>query len=122
MYSPNFELLYSDPSWRTTWTHIVPGRFSSSPYTCLLFFIRPRRCATMSGYGEMYHVDESARSGGGLDVGPLRSAAERIVGFKCRRNDMTLAIRFVNLRVACGLLTGQHQRRVSKSLRQRFCW
>jgi hypothetical protein len=35
---PNFELLFSDGSWRQTWTHIVPGRYSDSPYTGLLFF------------------------------------------------------------------------------------
>jgi hypothetical protein len=38
MYPPNFELLCSDASWRQTWTHIIPGGFSSSPYTGLLFF------------------------------------------------------------------------------------
>jgi hypothetical protein len=51
MYPRNFELLYSDASWRTTWTHIVPGRFSSSSYTCLLFFEQS------TGYAEVYETD-----------------------------------------------------------------
>ena len=55
MYESNFELLYSDPSWRNSWTHIVPGRFSSSPYTCLLFF------EGTTGYAEVYETDGEGR-------------------------------------------------------------
>ncbi|HLH95091.1 MAG TPA: N,N-dimethylformamidase beta subunit family domain-containing protein [Xanthobacteraceae bacterium] len=51
MYPRNFEILFSDASWRTTWTHIVPGRFSLSPYTCLLFFEQS------TGYAEVYETD-----------------------------------------------------------------
>jgi hypothetical protein len=55
MYPPNFELLYSDASWRKTWTHIIPGRFSSSPYTGLLFFEQS------TGYAEIYDTDGQGR-------------------------------------------------------------
>jgi hypothetical protein len=55
MYAPNFELLYSDGSWRTSWTHIVPGRFSSSPYAGLLFFEQA------TGYAEVYETDGQGR-------------------------------------------------------------
>jgi hypothetical protein len=55
IYPPNFDLLYSDASWRTTWTHIIPGRFSSSPYTGLLFFEQS------TGYAEVYDTDGQGR-------------------------------------------------------------
>jgi hypothetical protein len=52
---PNFELLFSDGSWRQTWTHIVPGRYSDSPYTGLLFFEQS------TGYAEVYETDGAGR-------------------------------------------------------------
>lgn len=55
VYPPNFELLHSDASWRSTWTHIVPGRFSSSPYSGLLFF------EGSTGYAEVYNTDGQGR-------------------------------------------------------------
>jgi hypothetical protein len=55
IYPPNFELLYSDASWRSTWTHIIPGRFSSSPYTGLLFYEQS------TGYAEVYETDGDGR-------------------------------------------------------------
>jgi hypothetical protein len=55
VYSANFELLFSDKSWRNTWTHIVPGKFSLSPYTGLLFFEQS------TGYAEVYETDGQGR-------------------------------------------------------------
>jgi hypothetical protein len=55
VYPPNFELLFSDASWRQTWTHIVPRRFSDSPYTGLLFF-EQSTC-----YAEVYETDGAGR-------------------------------------------------------------
>ena len=81
--SPTTDLLFYDPSsgtgefyhtdgtglvlppfarytdWRTTWSQIIPGKFSDSPYTDLLFY------DPSTGTGEFYHTD-----GGGL-VFPL---------------------------------------------------
>jgi hypothetical protein len=53
VYPPNFELLASDASWRSSWTHIIPGRFTSSPYTGLLFYEQS------TGYAEIYETDGS---------------------------------------------------------------
>jgi hypothetical protein len=47
----NFQLLKSYSDWRTTWTHIVTGKFSSSPYSCLLFYEQN------TGYAEFYETD-----------------------------------------------------------------
>jgi hypothetical protein len=55
VYAPNFEVLFADGSWRTTWTHIVPGRFSKSYYTGLLFFEQS------TGYAEVYDTDGAGR-------------------------------------------------------------
>jgi hypothetical protein len=40
---------YSD--WRTTWTHIIAGMFTDSPFSGLVFYDQS------SGYGEMYATD-----------------------------------------------------------------
>jgi len=61
VYEPNFGLLASDSSWRTTWSTIIAGRFSSSPYSSLLFVER------LTGYAELYDTD-----GNGRIVAPYR--------------------------------------------------
>ena len=33
IYEPNFGLLSSDASWRSTWWTIIAGKFTSSPYS-----------------------------------------------------------------------------------------
>lgn len=55
VYAPNFGLLASDGSWRTTWSAIVAGRFSASPYSGLLFVEQG------TGYAELYETDGSGR-------------------------------------------------------------
>ena len=50
-YPPNFQLLNSDNSWGSLWTQIIPGRFTSSPYTSLLFFNQA------TGYAELYETN-----------------------------------------------------------------
>jgi hypothetical protein len=55
--------VHSDASWRQTWTHIIPGRFSSSPYTGLLFY------EASTGYAEVYETD-----GAGAIVAPALHA------------------------------------------------
>src|SRR4051794_2504250 len=53
-YPPNFQLLKSNSSWRTSWTQIVPGRFSgTSPYSGLLFY------DSAAGLAEIYSCDGS---------------------------------------------------------------
>ncbi len=52
---PNFGLLASDSSWRTTWSAIVPGKFSASIYSCLLFV------EEFTGYAELYQTDGQGR-------------------------------------------------------------
>jgi hypothetical protein len=78
--SPNVDLMFYDPSaghgefyhtdghgnlvpqfasyddWRTTWSMIVPGKFSDSPYTDLLFY------DPTSGTGEFYPTGGGLRS------------------------------------------------------------
>jgi len=61
VYEPNFGLLASDSSWRTTWSTIIAGRFSSSTYSSLLFVER------LTGYAELYDTD-----GNGRIVAPYR--------------------------------------------------
>ena len=48
---PNFALLSTHPEWRTTWTHIVGGQFSASPYSSLLFYEQS------TGHAEFYETD-----------------------------------------------------------------
>ena len=55
VYEPNFGLLASDGSWRTTWATIIAGRFSSSPYSGFLFVEQG------TGYAELYQTDGSGR-------------------------------------------------------------
>ncbi len=47
----NFQLLRSHADWRRTWTHIVAGKFSRSPYSGLLFYEQS------SGFAEFYETD-----------------------------------------------------------------
>jgi hypothetical protein len=49
--SSNFAQLASDASWRTTWKEIVAGKFTSSPYSALLFV------EESTGYAELYETD-----------------------------------------------------------------
>jgi hypothetical protein len=51
LFPSNFRRLTDHSDWRTTWTHIVSGKFSSSPYDGLLFYDRN------SGYAEFYETD-----------------------------------------------------------------
>ena len=51
MHPPNFGLLASDDSWRTSWSSIVAGKFSSSPYSGLLFVEHS------TAYAELYDTD-----------------------------------------------------------------
>ena len=51
LFSPNFELIRSHSDWRLTWTHIVSGRFSLSPFSGLLFYEQS------NGYAEFYETD-----------------------------------------------------------------
>ena len=55
VYEPNFGLLASDGSWRTTWATIVAGRFSASRYSGLLFVEQG------TGYAELYQTDGSGQ-------------------------------------------------------------
>ncbi len=55
VYEPDFGLLASDNSWRTTWATIIAGRFSASPYGGLLFVEQS------TGYAELYETDGSGR-------------------------------------------------------------
>jgi hypothetical protein len=41
----------SNEVWRGPWSQIIPGKFSDSPYTDLLFY------EPASGRGEFYHTD-----------------------------------------------------------------
>jgi hypothetical protein len=68
VYAPNFQALFADGSWRTTWTHIVPGRFSDarSYYTGLLFFEQS------TGYAEVYDTDGAGR----IVAPPLRTYSD----------------------------------------------
>ena len=51
VYDPNFGLLASDASWRNSWATIVPGRFTASEYSSLLFVEQS------TGYAELYETD-----------------------------------------------------------------
>jgi hypothetical protein len=55
VYEPNFGLLASDGSWRATWSAIVAGKFSDSPYSGLLFVEQS------TGYAELYDTDGQGR-------------------------------------------------------------
>jgi hypothetical protein len=55
VYEPNFGLLASDDTWRTSWSTIVAGRFSSSPYSGLLFV------EESTSYAELYATDGNGR-------------------------------------------------------------
>src|SRR6516164_3078966 len=46
-----FERLSTHPDWRTTWSHIVAGRFSDAPYSGLLFYEQS------TGHAEFYETD-----------------------------------------------------------------
>src|SRR5215471_14116256 len=43
---PGFQLLNWVTNWRKTWSHIVTGKFSSSPYSSLFCYDRDNGCAT----------------------------------------------------------------------------
>lgn len=47
----NFQQLVAHTDWRTTWTQIVSGKFSTSPYSGLLFYSQSQ------GYGEFYETN-----------------------------------------------------------------
>jgi hypothetical protein len=49
--APSFQLLNTHPNWRTSWSHIVAGQFSDSPYSGLLFYDQS------TGYAEFYETD-----------------------------------------------------------------
>ncbi len=51
LFPPNFQQLTAYTDWRNTWTHIVSGKFSASPYSGLLFYDQN------SGYAEFYETD-----------------------------------------------------------------
>jgi hypothetical protein len=51
LFPPNFQRLAYHRDWRTSWTHIVPGAFSSAPYSGLLFYEQS------NGYAEFYETD-----------------------------------------------------------------
>jgi hypothetical protein len=55
VYEPNFGLLASDTSWRTTWSAIVAGRFTASPFSGLLFVEHS------TAYAELYDTDGQGR-------------------------------------------------------------
>ena len=55
VYESNFGLLASDASWRTTWSTIIAGRFSASPYSGLLFVEHS------TAYAELYETDGHGR-------------------------------------------------------------
>ncbi len=52
------ELLHSHGDWRNDWTHIVPGRFSNSPHSGLLFYEQS------TGVAEFWATD----GGGGISL------------------------------------------------------
>jgi hypothetical protein len=55
VYEPNFGLLASDDSWRTTWSAIIAGRFTPSLFSSLLFVERS------TAYAELYETDGLGR-------------------------------------------------------------
>jgi hypothetical protein len=48
---PNFELLAGERGWQTTWTHIVAGHFTDSPYDGVFFY------EGATGHAECYFTD-----------------------------------------------------------------
>ena len=55
VYEPSFGLLASDTGWRTTWSAIVAGRFTASPFSGLLFVEHS------TAYAELYDTDGQGR-------------------------------------------------------------
>ena len=53
LFPSNFQRLHYHRDWRSTWTHIVAGKFSSAPYDSLLFYEQS------NGYAEFYETDGS---------------------------------------------------------------
>lgn len=51
LFPASFQTLADHPDWRNTWTHIVSGKFSASPYSGLLFYDQA------NGYAEFYETD-----------------------------------------------------------------
>jgi N,N-dimethylformamidase beta subunit-like, C-terminal len=51
LFPPNFQTLGYHKDWRRTWTHIVAGKFSTSPYDGLLFYEQS------TGYAEFYETN-----------------------------------------------------------------
>jgi hypothetical protein len=51
LFPSNFERLAFHLDWRSTWTHIVAGKFSDDPYDGLLFYEQS------NGYAEFYGTD-----------------------------------------------------------------
>lgn len=51
LFPPTFGLIGSHADWRSTWRHIVAGKFSNSPYSSLLFYEHG------TGYAEFYDTD-----------------------------------------------------------------
>jgi hypothetical protein len=51
LFPATFGLIASHADWSSTWTHIVAGEFSNSPYSSLFFYEQ------RSGYGEFYDTD-----------------------------------------------------------------
>src|SRR6266545_3852457 len=58
VHESNFGLLASDSGWRTTWSAIIAGKFSSSPYDGLLFVEHS------TAYAELYDTDGQGRLSG----------------------------------------------------------
>ena len=48
---PNFELIAAERGWQTTFTHIVAGHFTDSPYDSVLFY------EAATGHAEFYFTD-----------------------------------------------------------------
>ena len=51
LFPPSLERLAFYTDWRKSWTHIVAGKFTTSPYDALLFYEQS------TGYGEFYGTD-----------------------------------------------------------------
>src|SRR5258707_794353 len=51
LFPPSFQRLNFHADWRRSWTHIVAGQFSQSPYGGLLFYEQS------NGYAEFYETD-----------------------------------------------------------------
>jgi len=67
VFEPNFGRLAADASWRKTWSTIVAGRFSPSPFSGLLFVERG------TAYAELYDTD-----GQGRIVAPFRWKSDHL--------------------------------------------